>query len=391
MTAGVPTAAAGPTAGEVADRRDLPPRPTLTAPRERQEPPSGLRRWQRQPLLGLAGLTLVAPVAVLLAVGAGGAQPSLRVFAPLVTFALPVVAMIAFWWADWPGTRLASHWSGWADTVLVAVAAVLLTVLGQAVVLGRVDLSGVLDPSPGQGSAATFPATLPLAGAAFIAMLQLTLASEGWPLRRLGPVGACAVAVSWAAALVLYVTVLGRRPFSGSGPDPARALLSGEQFGALLTVVGGWQVGLFVAWRGWPVSGISRRWSRLLVGNAVVLTGAALTDLLLCGGLGLPPPTISALAGCFVAASLLVGMLFEGAVRVPASDVGERGAVLALVLLTSAGLYALLHRYPDGLSWSTGSAEDWVSHAGLNAIGVGIILHVAIGRRWPFARPDLPP
>jgi len=28
-----------------------------------------------------------------------------------------------------------------------------------------------------------------------------------------------------------------------------------------------------------------------------------------------------------------------------------------------------------------------VTHASLDAIGVGVILHVAIGRRWPFARP----
>ena len=28
--------------------------------------------------------------------------------------------------------------------------------------------------------------------------------------------------------------------------------------------------------------------------------------------------------------------------------------------------------------------EDWVAHAGLNAIGAGVILHVAIGKRWPF-------
>jgi hypothetical protein len=30
-----------------------------------------------------------------------------------------------------------------------------------------------------------FPATLPLGGTAFVAMLELTLVGEGWPLRRL--------------------------------------------------------------------------------------------------------------------------------------------------------------------------------------------------------------
>jgi hypothetical protein len=90
------------------------------------------------------GLSLVLPVALLLALGAGGAEPSLRVLAPLVTFGLPVVAMVAFWWEDWPGTALGPSWSGWADTVLIVVAAVLLTVLGQLVV-GHADV-GVVRP-----------------------------------------------------------------------------------------------------------------------------------------------------------------------------------------------------------------------------------------------------
>ncbi len=38
---------------------------------------------------------------------------------PLVTFALPAVAMIAFWWEDWPGSRLRPGWSGCVDTVLI--------------------------------------------------------------------------------------------------------------------------------------------------------------------------------------------------------------------------------------------------------------------------------
>ena len=38
-----------------------------------------------------------------LAVGTGSAATSLLIFGPLATFALPAVAMIAFWWNDWPG------------------------------------------------------------------------------------------------------------------------------------------------------------------------------------------------------------------------------------------------------------------------------------------------
>src|SRR3954447_21513917 len=118
--------------------------------------------------LGLAGLPLVVPVAWLLAVGDGGAEPSLLVLAPLVTFGLPVVAMVAFWWDDWPGTRLRASWSGWADTLVIAVAAVVLTGVGQAVV-ARFDLRGIFDPTPGPGHVPAYPVTMPLGGAVFVA------------------------------------------------------------------------------------------------------------------------------------------------------------------------------------------------------------------------------
>ena len=144
-----------------------------------------IERLCRQPLLGLAGLLLVVPTALLLAFGAGGAEPSVLVLAPLVTFALPAVVMVAFWWEDWPGTRLPARWSGWFDTLLIAVAAVVLTGLGQ-IAVGHLDLRGIFDPTPGPGHAPTFPATMPIAGAAFVAMIQLTLVNEGWPFRRFG-------------------------------------------------------------------------------------------------------------------------------------------------------------------------------------------------------------
>jgi hypothetical protein len=134
----------------------------------------------RQPALGLLGLLLVVPIAAALAIGAGG-DGSVRVLAPLTTYALSLVAMVAFWWSDWPGTRVRASSAGWADTALIAAGAVLLTGVGQTLA-GHLDLVGLFDPSPGPGSVPTFPATLPLAGTAFVAMLQLTLIGEGWPL-----------------------------------------------------------------------------------------------------------------------------------------------------------------------------------------------------------------
>ena len=156
----------------------LPERPPICVPDD--------TATEGQPWLGLVGLALVVPIAALLALGAGGAEGSVLVLGPLVTFSLPLVAMVAFWWEDWPGTTLHPAWSGWADTVLIAAGAVVLTGLGQLVV-GHLDPRGIFAPSPGAGHVPTFPATMPLAAAAFIAMLELTLVGEGWPLRALPP------------------------------------------------------------------------------------------------------------------------------------------------------------------------------------------------------------
>jgi hypothetical protein len=70
-------------------------------------------------------------------------------------------------------------------------------------------------------------------------------------------------------------------------------------------------------------------------------------------------------------------MLFEGWLR-------SRLAVAAAVLTMSAALFVLLSAFAAALDWSRGTAEEWVAHVGLNAIGVSVVLHVAIGRRWPF-------
>lgn len=311
---------------------------------------------ERQPALGSAGLLLVVPTALLLGIGAGGAEPSLLVLAPLVTFALPVVAMIAFWWENWPGTRLGPDWAGWVNTLLVLAAAIPLTMLGQAVV-GGVDLRGVLDPDAGAAHDPTFPATMPVAGAAFIAMLQLTLVCDRWPLGRMRPVagGFAALALSWAVALLLY---------------PA------DVDGGLLVLIGAWQVWWFVACRGWPFTRVPHRALRLALANLVVIGGGALTYLGV-HELGAGTPALNAAAGSFIAAALVIAMLFDAPARV---------ATLVGTVVLAVALYLLLGAYADGLAWGRGERDDWIGHAGLNAIGAGVILHVGIGRRWPFAR-----
>src|SRR5690349_20545448 len=186
----------------------LPGRPLLTTPPHLQDQASADLQRQRlagQPWLGVGGLLLGAAVFFALALGTGSTRTSLLILGPISTFALPAVAMVAFWWNDWPGSRLATPWTGLIDTALVAAAAVMLTIAGQAIV-ERPDLRAVFEARPGPGIPTTFPATLPLAGAAFTAMLQLSLVCERWPLGGTGRLrsGIAALALSWAAGTGAY-------------------------------------------------------------------------------------------------------------------------------------------------------------------------------------------
>jgi hypothetical protein len=339
-------------------------------------------RLSRQPALGLmGGLLFVVPFAVLLAFAVGGAEGSVRVLGPLTTFALPAVAVVAFWWEDWPGTRLRAAWSGWADTLLLIIAAIILTMVGQAVT-ARLDPVGIFVPGAGPEHAATFPSTMPLAGAAFVVMLQLTLACERWPLSRLNRTlsGVLALVTSWVIALLLtWVLVEVPPPVGG---EPAHSgLLNGGDFGALMVTVGMWQTVLFVVLRGWPLNMIESRVPRLLANNAAVIGGALLTYWALSSALGLAADTISAVCGCVIAGGLLVGMLFEGWPRWV-----RQWGTLALAAAVSAALFILLFYFANTLSWERARASDWVSYAGLNAISLPVLMHVAIGRRWPFAQ-----
>lgn len=338
----------------------------------------GRARLGRQPELGLAGISLVIPVAVVLGVGWGGPEHSLLVLGPMSTFALPVIAMVAFWWNDWPGTILRPPLTGLVDTVLVVIGGVVLTIAGQAVV-SHVDLQGVFDPTAGAEHAPTFPGTMPLAGAIFVAMLELTLVAERWPLRRWNRFagGVAALALSWAVAVLLYELLV-----ANDGPVP------GGELGAALTCIGVLQVLFYVVWLGWPFERVRSRAWRLLSANAAVIAGGLAAYLVLFELLDLEPATISAVTGSAVAAGLVVGMLFEGWLGSFLAPAGARIAAAAGVAIATALLYVGLRAYANAIGWTTTEPEEWVAYAGLNAIGAGVILHVGIGHRWPFAAPE---
>ena len=364
-----------------------------TPPRLQHEAIADLQRQHlaAQPRLGLGGLLLAAVVFFALALGTGSTTTSLLILGPISTFALPAVAMVAFWWNDWPGSRLTTPWTGLIDTVLVAAAAVVLTIAGQAII-ERSDVRAVFEASPGPGAPATFPATLPLAGAAFTAMLQLSLVCERWPLGGLGRFrsGLAALALSWAAgtgAYFLFINFSAIPAFerAAAGLRNPGGPITAPDFGSALIAVGVWQAVFFIALRGWPVNTITRRRPRLLTGNALVIGLGALTYTVLRDLAHWQPAAIGAACGCVISAALIVAMLFEGwpAARLPPAP----GRVLTLVL-TALGALALnraLAAYADGVHWTRTTPDDWITTAALSFIGAGIILHVGIGLRWPFA------
>jgi hypothetical protein len=344
----------------------------------------------------VGGLLLGAVVFFALALGLGSTEASLLVLGPLATFSLPAVAMIAFWWNDWPGSRLSTPWTGLIDTVLVVGAAVVLTIAGQAIV-ERSNLRGVFEASPGPGIPTTFPATLALGGAAFTAMLQLSLVCERWPLAGFGRLrsGVAALALSWGIGIGAYFLFVNldavpaaERAAAGlrnpGGPIPA------PDFGSALVAVGVWQAVFFLALRGWPVNTISQRASRLIAGNALVTGLGAATYLVLREGAGLQPGTISAVCACVISAAIIVGMNFEGW---PVAGLSPGlGRILTLVLTAAVAvvLNRALAAYANGAPWVRATPDDWVTTAALSFIGAGIILHVGIGLRWPFALKSPP-
>jgi hypothetical protein len=62
-----------------------------------------------------------------------------------------------------------------------------------------------------------------------------------------------------------------------------------------------------------------------------------------------------------------------------------RAVTLALTALVALALNRSLAAYADNVHWAKATPDDWITTAALSFIGAGIILHVGIGLRWPFA------
>lgn len=78
-------------------------------------------------------------------------------------------------------------------------------------------------------------------------------------------------------------------------------------------------------------------------------------------------------------------MLFEGWLDSMLAAPAARACAVVATAGLGALLYAALQALAHAVGWTRAEPEDWTAYAGLNAMGAGVILHVAIGRRWPFA------
>jgi hypothetical protein len=374
------------TASAVLEPANLPERPPLSDPGAGPGGPANRGADPRQPRLGLLGLLFVVPNTLLLALAWGGIEGSTVVLGPLVTFSLPLVVMVSFFWEDWPGTRLRASLSGWVDTLLIVVGAVVLTGIGQALI-GGFHLAGIFDTSPPPGSVPTFPASLAIGGIAFVAMLQITLVGEGWPLRKLPGLspGVVAVVVSWAIAVIVFFTLAGLEPPPGSGVTPRGGPVAGPDLGAAAVMVGVLQVLIYVIWRGWPFADIAGTAPRLLLAHAVTIGGGIGLFLIGKHVLGVEPHWIGAAAGCFIAAGVVLGMQFDGWLARALAPDPERLVLLLAVLGLACVFGGVTYAIASAFSYERIAPQEWVEHVALNAIAVSAIAHVAIGRRWPFA------
>jgi hypothetical protein len=75
-------------------------------------------------------------------------------------------------------------------------------------------------------------------------------------------------------------------------------------------------------------------------------------------------------------------MLFDSRLSTP--------GVLVLAAIATVARYALLSAIAAPLDWDRVSAQSWITTTTLDVIGLLVILHVAVWRRWPVAASRTP-
>lgn len=351
-------------------RAALPARPPIITPSAGKATGSHEVLKAKGPFLGVAGLPIILACWSALTLGDQGASTSLRVIGVISIFALSAAVVVALWWEDWPGARLRPWWSGIVDSGLVVVAGVMLALLGQITLTGHANLFALLgtsEPSPNDSSG---PTVLILGVLIFTVMLQLTLVTEGWPLRRLGRVkgGLIALGISWVLGRCL-LWILG-----------ASAVGDGDVLAAL-SCISAFQVVGWVVLRGIPTTQVSRRAVRLCLGNVISIGGGVGACWIL--GYAIESEILAYGAASIVGAGLVVGMLFEPwAKHLLDSFFRQLLAVLITCLLAGAVL-AGLSLIAQAVSVSAAETPAWTGYA-CNSLAAAVILHVGIFRRWPL-------
>ena len=125
------------------------------------------------------------------------------------------------------------------------------------------------------------------------------------------PAGLVALAVSVAAGVVVDLTLVEIRPLVGSAVTARGGPVPGDDLAAGLVLIGAVQVLVYVLWRGWPCNAITSRARRLAVAHVAVIGSAIIVFVVARHALAVEPTTLTAVAGCFVAACLLLGMQFD--------------------------------------------------------------------------------
>lgn len=201
--------------------------------------------------------------------------------------------------------------------------------------------------------------TVPLGIAVFVVILQLTLVSDGWPLQGRGVhwPGLVALVASWIVGAGLYLVATA----AGMGHG---------FFSSLLAAIGMWQTVFFVALRGWPFSKISRFRLRLAASNLGVIAAGLLTHVVLLDVVGWDYGRVGAVGSCGIAAVLVVAMLFE-----PMGKVLTVTTVVIGTIVLYLGLSTVVNQLTE--------PDHWVAYAAANALGIAVIMHVAVWRRWP--------
>lgn len=354
----------------------------------------------RQPLVGGMALVVVAAVAALLSFVPDGAQSALQIVVPISTFAISVLVVVALWWGGWPADRLSRPLAGLVNTALVVAAGFVLTGAGLAVV-GQLDIKGMFSTAPdlANGTLTSFPFTFPLAGLVFVAMLQLTLVSEGWPLRRLSrvPAGVAALALSWAVGTAAYYLLINWDVV----PAPARELIGlrnpdgpmgGVDLVAWMVCIVMWQVGVYLLLGGWPYNTIRRTATRLVMANVGVIGAGWLTYMLLHEVAGWSSPLIAGSGGALVASVVLLAFIFEGWPFLEEAPGAARLCLVVAAGTVAVALYWGLKALGNGTeTWDQYPVELWVGGTALLHIAGVAILFQAVWGRWPLAPPAAPP